>query len=144
VTAEAERYWKDFETETGELVEKQAMGQCFAENEGDEGCWGLLILTDRSFRFREVPSENWLSSLVKGRRTLERKREPLELIVPREGLLQAQSPRLGFLSRLFPPPWPRFQLSWRDGVTTRECSFAVDNHDRFIEGIEAALASRAS
>jgi hypothetical protein len=140
VTVEAERYWKDFETETGELVEKQAMGQCFA---GNEERWGLLILTDRSFRFREVPSENWLGSLVKGRRTLERKQEPLELVVPREGLLRAQSPRLGFLSRLFPPPWPRLQLSWREGETTRECGFAVDNHGRFIEGLEAALASKA-
>jgi hypothetical protein len=142
---DAERYWLDFETATGERVVLRALGQWFRDGSGlgasAEGLWGLLILTDATFRFRYIPSDNWIKKMLGQRRTKTTENEAVEIVVPLENLRSLNRARRGFLDRLFGPPWPRFQLSWKlEGQEgERSEAFAVDNSRRILEAIEKAL-----
>ena len=56
---EAIEFWNAFEKETGEKVEARSIGE-WLQDKGPS-MWGLVILTDKSFRFKHLPSENWLT-----------------------------------------------------------------------------------
>jgi hypothetical protein len=52
---EATEFWSTFEKETGEKVEARSEGRWFPVPGEDAVPEGLLILTDKSFRFKYVP-----------------------------------------------------------------------------------------
>ena len=52
---EAAEFWRAFEKETGETVEARGEGNWFRVPESGSAHEGLLILTDKSFRFTYVP-----------------------------------------------------------------------------------------
>lgn len=124
----AQRFWDEFEAETGERVESRAMGAWLAREGSEEWLWGLLVLTDKSFRFRHLPSDNWLSSLLRfGRRESEApKREEVSMAVARGEVVAVVEPRRGFLARAFGPAFAAFDLVWREGEAERRARFQVD------------------
>jgi hypothetical protein len=124
---EVAKFWRAFEADTGERVEAKAVGE-LCEGTGETGVWFLLILTDKAFWFKHVPSDNWLASLFRPRTfTLSPKGEPdLTVIIPRGDLVSLEEPeprRRGWFSR---PVFPRLTLSWREEGLVRRRTFSVD------------------
>ncbi len=54
MTDEMAEFWSTFEKETGEKVDVRSEGRWFRDPESTTGHEGLLILTDKSFRFKYV------------------------------------------------------------------------------------------
>ncbi|HET7839304.1 MAG TPA: hypothetical protein VFL04_06060 [Rectinemataceae bacterium] len=123
--AEAERFWSEFERETGEKVVARAVGSWYEDGSDERGVWGLVVLTDASFRFKYLPSENWFASLFRAARR-EPARAVADITVPRESLVAMKEPHRTLASRLFGSAFPRFTLSWREGELLRSEAFAVD------------------
>ncbi|MDR0639181.1 MAG: hypothetical protein LBG27_09860 [Spirochaetaceae bacterium] len=58
-----EEFWDQYETSLGEKVVSHALGRYLGGwDEYDPPLWGLLIVTDRSFRFHHFAHDNWLTS----------------------------------------------------------------------------------
>jgi hypothetical protein len=142
---EAAEYWKTFETETGEKVEARAIGEYYKELDGSTGLWGLLVLTDKSFRFKHMPSENWISSLFKRMDRSSAPKVPIEITIAREDIVDFDSPKRGFLARLFGPAFPRFTISGRSTLGEggeQRYVFSVDSSGGFVAALEKAFTSR--
>ncbi len=144
---EAAEFWNDFEKETGEKVESRAIGEYYRDMDPATGLWGLLILTDKSFRFKHMPSENWLSSIFKRVDRKSKPKEPVEITIPRERIVSVNAPKRGLAARLFGPAFPRFTLVERvnglDGTETdKPHLFTVDPSGGFITALEKTFTSR--
>jgi hypothetical protein len=137
---EAAKFWETFEKETGEKVQVRSMGEFFRSSDRGSGVWGLLVLTDKSFRFKHMPNDNWLLSLF---RRADRSSEPEkveDIVIPREEILAVQAPRADFLERLFGPAFKQLSiLSREEGEEVRR-QFSVDPSS----GLLAALLEIAS
>jgi len=143
---EAAEFWSAFEQETGEKVESRAIGEYYKDQEGSGGLWGLLVLTDKSFRFKHMPSENWMSSLFKRMDRGSKPKGPVEITIARESIAAVVSPKRGFLAKLFGPAFPRFTLTQRIALGGPEEEktfiFSVDPSGGFIDALEKAVTSR--
>jgi hypothetical protein len=94
-------FWKEFERETGETVVDRCLGEYFPAADKGEGRWGLLVLTDKSFRFRETPSDGMILGLVR-RSTLTKKAvDTIDLAIPIGEIVSVESPKRALLDRLF-------------------------------------------
>lgn len=136
------RYWRKFEEETGEKAEARAMGQ-WESREGREALWGLLILGERSLRFRSFPGESWMERLFAAKPRGEGREEKLEIVIPLDAVLGFREPPRGFWKRLFGPSRLLFSLEWREGEGLRRESFSADT-PRFIEALGRALETRGA
>ena len=134
-------YWKKFAEETGEEVQAKSMGQW--RNSSGRELWGLLILTDKSFRFRYMPGKAWFTAIVPSARPQAGEEEALEIVVPRTDIKVFESPRRGFFEWLFGPPWPSFRLSWKEGDADRAETFMVNDSKKFLAAMDEALKARA-
>jgi hypothetical protein len=139
---EATEFWNAFEKETGEKVEARSLGEWY-ESEGGAGLWGLLILTDKSFRFRHMPSDNWMTSLFK-RVGNSPKRERVDICISRENLVSFDSPKRGFLAKLLGPAFPRVCIASRGETGESRYSFSVDPSTGLIAALERALGGYAA
>jgi len=136
--AEAEEFWGAFEKETGEKVEARSIGEFYRARDDASGVWGLLILTDKSFRFKHMPSENWLSSLFK-RAEKSRREKPIEITIPRGDILSLVLPSRGFLARLLGPAFRRFTVTARAEEGEASYLFAFDPSSGFMAALEKAV-----
>lgn len=134
----AERFWAEFEAETGEKVEAKAIGTHREPGAPGEGPWGLLVLTDSSFRFKPMPSENWIQSLFKSHRPSP-STPPADIVVPRGAVVSVAMPRRGFLARIFGPAFVPLEISWREGEGTAAATFAVDPSSELVARLSAAF-----
>jgi hypothetical protein len=58
-----EEFWNQYEADLGEKVISHALGRYFGGWDAyDPPLWGLLIVTERSFRFHHFAHDNWLTS----------------------------------------------------------------------------------
>lgn len=137
---DALEFWDDFEKETGEKVIARSMGEWF-KAKSDPGLWGLLILTDKSFRFKYMPSENWMMSIFKRAAKSAKKDEAFDIVIPREGIRAIASPKRDFLARLFGPAFPRFSISASGEEGETSYSFTADPSSGIVEAL-ASLTSR--
>lgn len=135
---EVVKFWKAFEAESGETVEAKAVGEVF-DRDAEAGVWVLLVLTDKSFWFKQVPSENWMASMFRARSLLSSSRPPEEstLSIPRgdlAGLTEPERAPRGWFSK---PAFPRFTLSWREGGAMRSRCFSVDPSAELLPRLRA-------
>jgi hypothetical protein len=126
---EAAAYWSAFEEETGEKVEARSIGEYYEAPGDASGLWGLLVLTDAAFRFKYVPSENWLSSMFK--RAVGVKSEAVDIRIAREDISSVTIPKRDFLSRIFSPPMQRLVIAEGE----KSFAFSFDP----TSGLQAAL-----
>jgi len=133
------RYWKRFEEETGEHPGARSVGQWLGESER-EGPWGILVITDRSLRFRHMPSDNWLNRLFRPREVEETGAGPTEIVVPLSSITALRDPDRGLWARLFGPRQTLFKVTWTDDERARTESFNADSR-RFVEALREALGS---
>jgi hypothetical protein len=136
---EAAEFWSAFESETGEKIEARSMGELYQTSGRDSGLWGLLVLTDKSFRFKYMPSDNWLSSIFKKTSRSSKPKETHDIVVPRGDIISINAPKGGFLARLFGPAFPHFTIAFHDAEGEKLHSFSVDPGS----GLLAALMKAA-
>jgi hypothetical protein len=136
---EATEFWNAFENETGEKVEARSIGE-WLQDKGPS-LWGLVILTDKSFRFKHLPSENWLMGLFKKSSISKAPAdEEVDIVIPR-GELEGELPeRRGFFSRLTGPAFPRFTVKRAGGE--KEYIFSVDPSSGFVAALKGALEAK--
>jgi hypothetical protein len=139
---DAAEFWNKFENETGEKVEARSMGEWFRRGGAERGLWGLLILTDKSFRFKYMPSENWIMSLFKRATKTADSEKPVDIVVPRSEIAEVLAPKRDFLARIFGPAFPRFSLVTR-GAEENVYSFSVDPSSGIVAALEKARVAAA-
>jgi hypothetical protein len=138
---EAAEFWSAFEKETGEKVAARGMGEYF-KSEGDgSGIWGLVVLTDKSFRFKHMPSENWLSSLFRRVDKSSGPKAPVEITIPLGDIISLDAPKRSLMARLFGPAFPRFNVQGKEAKDAGEVKsflFSVDPSSGFLTALEKA------
>jgi hypothetical protein len=141
---EAAEFWSAFEKETGEKVVARSMGECLTGFGSDSGFWGLLVLTDKSFRFKHMPSDNWLRSIFKKAGRSSEPKKNLDLTIPLGDIIAVNAPRSGFLARLLAPAFPRVSVSYRVDGAESLFAFSVDPNSGLLAAlVEAAGAAKA-
>jgi hypothetical protein len=116
-----EEFWREYEAALGEKVLSFSLGQYLSGwAEHDPPLWGLLIATDRGFRFHHFPHEGWIQAIA---RLSSGGKAPVEktIFIPRERILLAELRReTSFLKRIFLASRPRFVIRYRDGDDAEE------------------------
>jgi hypothetical protein len=110
-----QEFWKQYEAALGEKVLSFSLGQYLSGwAEHDPPLWGLLIATDRGFRFHHFPHEGWLQVLSRVSSGGEPPSEKT-IFIPREWILRAELRReSSLLKRIFLASRPRFVVCYRD------------------------------
>jgi hypothetical protein len=137
---DAEKFWSDFEAQTNEQVAARSMG-IWHENGEEDGPWGLLVLTDKSFRFKHMPSDKLILGLFRAPEGKGAKREIVDIVVPLDQISAVSEASKGWLSRLFGSPFRRFTVTWRatpDAEPQAE-SFSVDPSVGLVEKLALSL-----
>ena len=137
---EAAEFWENFEKETGENVEARSIGEYFREGPAGIGIWGLAILTERSFRFKFMPSENWLFSLFKRVGKSKPTETPPDVVVSRDAITEISIPRRGFLSRILGPAFPRVAIRYAAAGGEVSCLFTLDPTSGLLQPLEKMAA----
>jgi hypothetical protein len=135
---EVAKFWREFEADTGETVEAKAVGEVYLDNR-ETGVWCLLILTDRSFWFKQVPSNNWVASLftVRTLAPSSKRSDEFTITVPRGSLLALEEPQRKSRGWFSKPTFPLFTLAWRDGQAVRNRRFSIDPSSDLLPRLRA-------
>ena len=125
---EATKFWEDFEKETGEKVEARSIGEYYEADYSSVGVWGLLVLTDKSFRFKHMPNDNWILSIFRRVNKPSTPKAPVEFTISRADIVSVSSPARGIWARLFGPPFPPVFVTARseNALAERRYSFSLD------------------
>ena len=115
---EVKEFWDTFETETGEKVEARSEGNWIHGVGSAREGRGLLILTDKSFRFKYVPDT--IRPFMSSRMTSDNA-DRAEFTVERRDIVSVRVPKRGFFARLFPAHFPtllvcRTRRRWREDI----------------------------
>jgi hypothetical protein len=114
-----EEFWREYEEQTGEKVLARNLGRFLSgwdefDRPGGTPLWGLLIVTDRSFRFHHFPQAGWLDALIRFRAGT--RAEEKTFCIPREWINSAEL-RLekSLWRRIFAPRQPLLKIRYRNG-----------------------------
>jgi hypothetical protein len=134
-------FWKKYEADVGEKVLSFCLGQYLSGwAEYDPPLWGLLIATERGFRFHHFPHEGWLQVLS---RVSSGGEAPVEktVFIPRERIIRAELRReTSLLKRIFLASHPRLVIRYRDDSGSEE-EFIAEADSRaaaIIENLQPA------
>jgi hypothetical protein len=125
-----EDFWRGYEEKTGEKVLAFSLGQYLSGWAGENGpLWGLLIATDRGFRFHHFPQENWFQAITRTSAGAEAPREKA-FFIPRERILALEFRReKSFFKRIFLPRFPLLHIRYLDQAD-REALFTAAGDDK--------------
>jgi hypothetical protein len=112
------------------------MGELVRGNGSEGGPWGLLILTDKSFRFKFMPNEHWMLSLFRRFDKPGKKEKPVDIVVAREDIASVIAPKRNLFARIFGPAFPRFSVIARGVTGERNYSFSADPWSGIIAALE--------
>jgi hypothetical protein len=139
-----EEFWGDYETRMGEKVLARTLGRYLSgwddfERSGEAPLWGLLILTDRGFRFHHFPQINWFDALIRPRSGGVTPKEKT-FFIPREWIEAAELRREKSLwRRIFAPRPPLLAIRYRNGEGQgRELLAETDSRARALTELLSA------
>jgi hypothetical protein len=113
-------FWRDYENAVGEKVLARSLGRYLSgwddfDAAGERSLWGLLIVTERGFRFHHFPQANWLDALIRPRSGSPAPQEKT-FFIPREWIESGELRREKSLwRRIFAPCPPLLAISYRNG-----------------------------
>ena len=130
---EVKKFWSAFEKETGEKVEARSEGLWFRLPKNGRGHEGLLILTDKSFRFKYVPDteRTYMSSGVSPEHA-----DQSEFTVARDDIISVRMPKRGFFSWFRRQASPRYALVARGEGGERTYVFSTDPSSDLIAALK--------
>ncbi len=142
-----EEFWRAFEKETGEKVEARSEGQWFRVLEDNTrpegwGIWGLLILTDKSFRFRYV-RETCESAMIRNAVVPFEPKDPAEFTVSREDIVSVCSMKRGFFKRFVRSGFSRCSVVARGKSGEKTYLFSADPSSGLIAALEKVVPCHA-
>ena len=143
---EARDFWQSFLTEEGETMVAKSMGGWKSGPGKDDIAWGVIALTSHRFIYREMVSEKSILGIRISSTSSERKkREAMELVIPRASIIALYEGPKGFFARLFGPPFPLFKLSWNEAAEggtelQRTESFSADPGSDILPALRGLLA----
>lgn len=125
-------FWQAFELETGEKVEARSEGNWFRDGGNPAGHEGLLILTDKSFRFKYVADtpRPYMNMDISAEHEDES-----EFTIARSEIVSVQTPKKGFFSWLTGRGNPHCSVVAHDKHGEKTYEFSVD----ISTGLVAAL-----
>ena len=137
---EAAEFWSAFEKETGEKVEARGEGNWFRDPERGAVHEGLLILTDKSFRFKYVPEpyKPWM-----GAGTSPELEDRTEFTVARGDIVSVTVPMRGFFARLTRSVFPRCSVVTQSESGEKTYVFSVDPASGLTTALEKAWPAAA-
>lgn len=141
---EVQEFWKEFERETGERVVARSEGMWYHVPTTDIGTEGLLILTNKSFRFKYVP-DTQKSILGMGLSSGLNVIDESEFIVARSDVVSMLGPKRGFFAMLFRRAMPRCSIVARErgAASERTYAFSADPSSGLIAALEKAFSAPA-
>ncbi|MEI6385700.1 MAG: hypothetical protein WCQ50_03630 [Spirochaetota bacterium] len=145
---EVQEFWEAFENETGEKVESRGMGSLREGNEGRANeRWGLLIMTDKAFHFRSVPSANWLSGLL-SRGASSKPQKAVEIRIAREDILEVTLPPRNFWERILAPPFEDVSIRGRAATSgsaeSTTLRFGFERKGDVLKALLGAFGNKAA
>lgn len=111
-THEAQALWEQYEAALGEKALARALGRYIGGwEEFAPPLWGLLVLTEKTFRFHHFAQENWLTSWILGSGGAKEK----IIAIPREKLtgIDFAAPQAPWWKRLFIDSRPVLSARYR-------------------------------
>ena len=130
---EEAKFWSAFEKETGEKVEARSEGDWIHVPESGARREGLLILTDKSFRFKYVPDT--LRPLM-GAGISPELEDRSEFTIARGDIVSVRLPKQGFFARLVRRPFPRCSVVARGESGEKTYLFSVDPSSGLVGALE--------
>jgi hypothetical protein len=111
-----EQFWREYEQQTGEKVLARSLGRFLSGwDDFDSGpLWGLLIITDRGFRFHHFPQIGWIEALTRFNAGGGPKEK--SFFIPRERIRAAEL-RLekSLWRRILAPRLPLLRIHYQNG-----------------------------
>jgi hypothetical protein len=137
---EVTEFWSAFEKETGEKVEARGEGNWFRVPENGTGHEGLLILTNKSFRFKYVPEpyRPWIGAGISPE--LE---DRTEFTVARDDIVSVSVPKRGFFTRLTRSILPHCSVVTHSENGEKTYVFSVDPSSGLIAALQKAWPAAA-
>jgi hypothetical protein len=135
------KFWNDFEMETGEKVEAQSEGNWFRAGGNPAGHEGLLILTDKSFRFKYVVDapRPFMNMDVSAEHEDES-----EFTIARSEIVSVRTPKKGFFSWLTGRGNPHCSVVVHDKNGEKTYEFSVDISTGLIEALRKGWPAAAA
>jgi hypothetical protein len=141
VIDEVAAFWNAFEKETGEKVEARSEGEWFHIPIRRRGLWGLLILTNKTFRFKYVP-EDLRSSLYMSTAISGEPRDEAGFIISRSDIIAVHAPSRSFLSWVFRSAYPRSSVVAQVGKRSSTYVFAADPTNGLVAALVKSSAAK--
>jgi hypothetical protein len=141
MASETTEFWRAFEKETGEKVEAQCEGVWYHDPDGDAGHDGLLILTDKSFRFKYI-SDTQRQNMGMG--IPPEFEDQTEFTVVRDDIVSVQVPKRGFIAWLVRRAFPRCSVVARGRGGLKTYFFSADASSALIAALGKAWPMRAA
>ena len=114
-----EEFWQEYERQTGEKVLARNLGRFLSgwdglDSPGGSPLWGLLIVTDRGFRFHHFPQISWIEALTRFNLTGGGPKEET-FFIPRQWIRSAEL-RLekSLWRRIFTPRPPLLRIRYQN------------------------------
>jgi len=128
---EATEFWSAFEKETGEKVEARGEGSWFRVPKSGVVHEGLLILTNKSFRFKYVTDtlRPYVTTVA------PEFEDRSEFTIARDDIVAVNVPKRGFFARLFGRAFPRYSVVARSESGEKTYVFSADPSSAFIAAL---------
>jgi len=140
---EVEKFWTETESRLGERVLVYSLGQ-HGGGYGDvrTGTWGLYYVSETGLHFQTFQSENWFSSILRGRKRAQPTETEMEFHLPLSCIHNVGVARqTSWLRRIFAPEPPTIRADYslptgRDGVL----EFSMDlKMKEFVETLKTQM-----
>jgi hypothetical protein len=128
---EAAEYWSAFEKETGEKIEARCEGNWLHVPNSGAVHEGLLVLTDKSLRFKYVTDtlRPYMTTVA------PEFEDRSEFTIARDDIVSVRVPKRGFFARLFGRAFPRYSVVARSESGEKTYVFSADPSSTFITAL---------
>jgi hypothetical protein len=113
-----EEFWRDYENRIGEKVLARSLGRYLSgwdefDASGGNPLWGLLIVTEKGFRFHHFPQASWLEALSRFSSGWEPPQEKT-FFIPRQSIITVELRKeTSWWKRLLAPAPPTLVIRYR-------------------------------
>jgi hypothetical protein len=124
------KFWSTFEKETGEKVEALSEGIWYRVPDSNIGHEGILILTDKTFRFKFIPKTPIPAYM--GLSVSPELEDETEFTVARRDIVSVNLPKRSFFSWLIRSAFPRSSVVVCDNNGEKTYIFSAMSNDIMV------------
>ncbi|HUX22564.1 MAG TPA: hypothetical protein VMW69_15110 [Spirochaetia bacterium] len=140
---DVDKFWSETESRIGEHVLVYSLGQYVGGyGEVRSGTWGLFFVSESALHFQTFHSENWFSSIVRGRKRGQPTETEMEFQLPLTSLREVTVTRQeSWFRRIFAPEPPMILAAYSLPTgKVGELQFSMDLKLReFVETLKSQM-----